>query len=75
MRHRFDPCVGKIPLRRKWQPAREFLPGKFHGQRSLVGYSPLGRKESEMIEHTHREEKNLLTKEFHIIYVDNPLPS
>ena len=39
-RHGFDPWVRKIPWRRKWQPTPEFLPGKFHGQRSLVGYSP-----------------------------------
>ncbi|CAI9166511.1 unnamed protein product [Rangifer tarandus platyrhynchus] len=46
-RHRFDPWVGKIPWRRKWQPTPVFLPGKSHGQRSLVGYSPWGRKESD----------------------------
>ena len=33
--------------RRTWQPTPVFLPGKFHGWRSLVGYSPWGRKESE----------------------------
>ena len=33
--------------RRKWQPTPVFLPGEFHGQRSLVGYSPWGRKESD----------------------------
>ena len=32
--------VRKIPWRSKWQPTPEFLPGKFHGQGSLVGYSP-----------------------------------
>ena len=36
----FDPWVRKIPWRRKWQPTPVFLPGKSHGQRSLVGYSP-----------------------------------
>ena len=41
----FDPWVGKIPWRRKWQPAPIFLPGKSHGQRSLVGCSPLSHKE------------------------------
>ena len=35
-RHRFDPCVGKVPWRRKWQPTPVFLPGKFHVQRSLA---------------------------------------
>ena len=37
---------GKIPWRRKWQPTPVFLPGESHGQRSLVGYSPQGHKES-----------------------------
>ena len=36
--------VRKIPWRRKWQPTPVFLPGKSHGQRSLVGYSPWGHK-------------------------------
>ena len=39
-RHGFDPWVGKILWRRKWQPTPVFLPGESHGQRSLVGYSP-----------------------------------
>ena len=37
--------------RRQWQPAPAFPPGKFHGQRSLVGYSPWGRKGSDTTEH------------------------
>ena len=45
----FDPWVGKIPWSRKW-PAPVFLPGKFHGQRSLVGYSPWDCKESDTTE-------------------------
>ena len=40
----FDPWVGKIPWRRKWQPTPIFLPGKSHGQRNVVGYCPLGSK-------------------------------
>ena len=39
-RHEFSPWVGKISWRRKWQPTPVFLPGKSHGQKSLVGYSP-----------------------------------
>ena len=39
-RGRFSPWVGKIPWRRAWQPTPVFLPGEFHGQRGLVGYSP-----------------------------------
>ena len=45
-RREFDPWVGKIPWRRAWQPASLLLPGKSHGQSSLVGYRPWGRKES-----------------------------
>ena len=41
-RFRFDHWVGKIPCRRERQPAPVFLPGEFHRQRSLVGYSPWG---------------------------------
>ena len=43
--------VGKIPWWRAWQPTPVFLPGKSRGQRSLVGYSPRGRKESDTTEH------------------------
>jgi len=35
----FNPRVRKIPWSRKWQPAPVFLPGKFHGHRSLMGYN------------------------------------
>ena len=55
-RHGFDPWVGKIPWRIKWQPTPVFLPGESHGQRNLVGYSPWGCKESdttEASEHAH----------------------
>ena len=51
----FDPWVWKIPWRRKWQPTPGFLPRESQGQRSLVGYSPSGSKESdttEVIQHT-----------------------
>ena len=44
--------VGKITWRKAWKPTPEFLPGKSHGQRSLVGYSALGHKESDMAEAT-----------------------
>ena len=49
-RRGFDPWVRKIPWRRAWQPTPVFLPGKFQGQRSLVGYSLQGHKESDMTE-------------------------
>ena len=38
----FDPWIRKIPWRRKWLPTQVLLPGEFHGQRSLVDYSPWG---------------------------------
>ena len=48
----FDPQLGKIPWRRKWQPTPVFLPGESHGQKSLADYSPWGHKESDMTEAT-----------------------
>ena len=45
-----DPWAGKIPWRRKRQPTPASLPGKSHGQRSLVGCGPWGRKESDTSE-------------------------
>ena len=64
----FDTLVGKIPWRRQWQHTPVFLPGKSHEQRSLVGYSPRGCKESDMTEHTcinainRRDHKSQLRK-------------
>ena len=52
-RHKFDPWVRKVPCRRKWQPTPVFLPGKFHGQRSLAVYSPWGGKELDTTECMH----------------------
>ena len=49
-RPKFEPWVGKIPWRRKWQPTPVLLLGEFHGQRSLVGDSPWGHKESDIID-------------------------
>ena len=51
-RREFDPWVGKILWRRRWQPTPVFLLGKSHRQRSLAGYSPWGHKESDTAEHT-----------------------
>ena len=47
---RFNPWVGKVPWRRKWQPTSVLLSGKSHGQRSLVGSSPWGCKEPDTTE-------------------------
>ena len=51
-RCRFNPWVEKIPWRRAQQPTPVFLHGESHGQRSLVGYSPLGHKKLDMTEVT-----------------------
>ena len=60
-RHGFDPWVGKFPGRRAWQFTPVFLPGESHGQRSLAGCSPWGRKESDTTEQlsTHTVDLNL----------------
>ena len=52
-RWKFHPWVRMISLCRMWQHAPVFLPGNFHGQKSLVGYSSWGCKESVTAEHTH----------------------
>ena len=46
-RRGFNPWVRRIPWRRAWPRTPVFLSGKSHGQRSLAGYSPWGRKESD----------------------------
>ena len=55
-----DPWVGKIPWIRDWLPTPAFFPGESHGQRSLAGYSPWGRQESDTTEqpgtHVHTQE-------------------
>ena len=50
---------GKIPWRRKWQPAPVFLPGEFHGQRSLADYTPWGCKELDTAEHKIQSSKSI----------------
>ena len=39
--------------RRKWQSTSALLPGKSHGGRTLIGYSPWGRKKSDTTERLH----------------------
>ena len=51
-KHRFDPWVRKILWRRAWQPTPVFLPGESLGQKSLAGYSPWCREESDTTEVT-----------------------
>ena len=49
-----DPGVGKISWRRTWQPTPVFLTRESRGQRSLVGYSPWGHKQSDRTEVTQQ---------------------
>ena len=51
-RREFDPWVGKVPWRKRWQPTPEILPGKFHGWRSLADYSVQSHKEPDTTEAT-----------------------
>ena len=52
-----EPWVGKIPWRRRWQLPLVLLPGKFHRQGSLAGYSPWGHKQLDPTEHAHTQSK------------------
>src|SRR5574337_1069273 len=48
-----NPWVGNIPWRREWLPTPIFWPGEFHGQRSLMCYSPWGCKGSDILNNFH----------------------
>ena len=54
-RCRFNPWVRKVPSSKKWQLTPVFLSGKPQGQRSMVGYSASGCKESYRTENTHTQ--------------------
>ena len=49
-----NPCVGKVPWRRQWQPTPLILSGKCHGQRSLMGSGQWGHKELDTAAHSRR---------------------
>ena len=62
LRHGFDPWVGKIPWRKKWQSTPVFLPGKSLRQRSLAVYSSWGCKSQTQLRrlnHHHKPDKEL----------------
>ena len=65
-RRQFDLWVRKIPWRRKWQPALVFLPGKFHGQRALTGYTVHGVAELYI---TYQLSNNSIYKHTHIFFI------
>ena len=76
-RLQLDPWGGKILWRRKWLPTPVCLPGKPHGQRSLVGYSPWGQKKSDMTEHAHRSHSHLYHSVSTLVFssAQNVIPS
>ena len=62
-------AMAKLHRDRKWLPTAVFLPGESHGRRSLVSYSPRGRKESDTTErlHTHKTNDN---RNLSLIYLE-----
>ena len=62
---RVQSLVGKMLGKRKWQPTPVVLPGQSHGQRSMVGYSLWGRKESDTTERLHFHFLQLTKTLFH----------
>ena len=55
----FHPWAEKIPWRRTQQLIPVFLPGEFHGPRSLVAYGPWGLKESNTTEATQQQQRRI----------------
>ena len=72
-RHRFHPYNRKIPWSKKWQPTPVFLPGKFHGQRMFVAYSPWGHKELD--DYSHEIKRHLLLGRKAMTNLDSVLKS
>ena len=67
--------IGKIPWRREWPPTPVFLPGEFHGQRSLEGYSPWGHKEldtTEQLTYTHTPHRGPLVVQWLRLHCRGP---
>ena len=62
----------RLPWRREWQPTPVFLPGEFHGQRSLASYSPRGHKELNMTEQLRHTEQ-LRTVWLTVSWIPDPL--
>ena len=58
-------------LRKKWQPTPIFLPGEFHGQRGLAGYSPWDHKESHMTEQLTLSHFHWLVRDIKKLYTFN----
>ena len=76
-RHRFNSWIRKVPRRRKWLLTSVFLPGEFHGQRSLAGYCPWGSKELDITERLNWTDTKVVRDKVHkyrstvFIYTNN----
>ena len=62
------PLGREIPWEGNGYPLQVFLPGKSHGQRSLVDYSPWGCRESERTGRLNNNNSNLVYKERQVLY-------
>ena len=71
-RHWFDPRIGKISCRRKWQPTPIVLPGKSHGQRNLATCSPWGWKRVGQNWVTKQQQITLILCCIYLINFDHP---
>ena len=71
----FHPWVGKMPWRREWLPIPVFLPGESHGQRSLVGYSSWGHKDSSTAEYVPLQDLLYYYIGFHVYLSECPRSS
>ena len=70
-----DPWAGEVPWGRKWLPTPVFFPGKFHGHKSLVGYSPWGHKELDMAEWWSRTFISILSTFIPLVFIKSLLTS
>ena len=68
----FNPWVGKIPRRRKWQPTPVFWPGESHGQRSLADYIYSVAKESDTTGRLNNNPLPLTPKPQHLCWLPSP---
>ena len=62
------------PLRREWQPTPIFLPGEFHGQRSLVCYSPWAHNEADTTEGLTQQQQSLIQTFWQFLVAKLELP-
>ena len=69
-KHSKDFGLASSPWSREWHPTPVSLPGESHGQRSLVGHSPWGHKESDKTEHAHKASSSEVESHFYSLIID-----